>query len=305
MLKNTSLQNTHKPSAPASRVATPPAVSKPNAKITPAEVTLLAKYIYNVSGIHIEASKAYLLETRLGRLVEANKCATFTELHNKAKTDLTKSMEKQIIDAITTNETLFFRDTGPFELLKHKIVPELMDRHATKTISAPLRIWSAACSTGQEVFSIAIVLKELLGTNTRNKIKLLGTDLSNAAVKQASYGEYNKFEIERGLPHAQLQRYFTARGSNWKIKDEIRAMATFQQMNLMKPFTAIGKFDIIFCRNVAIYFTLEDRKKLFNKIADVLEPDGYLIIGSTESLTGVCPRFVPKRHLKSIFYQVR
>jgi chemotaxis protein methyltransferase CheR len=136
-------------------------------------------------------------------------------------------------------------------------------------------------------------------------VKLTGTDLSDAAVKQASYGTYNKFEIERGLPQASLQRYFTADGANWKIKDELRAMATFRKFNLMNPFTALGKFDIIFCRNVAIYFTLEDRKKLFNKIADVLEPDGFLVIGSTESLTGVCPRFVPQRHLKSIFYRLR
>jgi chemotaxis protein methyltransferase CheR len=134
---------------------------------------------------------------------------------------------------------------------------------------------------------------------------LLGTDLSDAAIKQASYGLYNRFEIERGLPRECLQRYFLSSGADWKIKDEIRSMATFRKMNLMQPFSGLGKFDIIFCRNVAIYFTLEDRKTLFNKIADVLEPDGYLIIGSTESLTGVCPRFVPKRHLKSIFYQLR
>ncbi len=275
------------------------------AKITPEEVNLLSKYIYGVSGINIEATKAYLLESRLGRLLETNQCATYAEFFYKAKADLSKRLEKEIIDAITTNETLFFRDSNPFELLKHKIIPEAMDRKSKQKLPSPLRIWSAACSTGQEVFSIAIVLKELFGTSGAAKIKLLGTDLSDAAVKQASYGKYNKFEIERGLPRERLQRYFVAQGDSWKIKDEIRAMATFRQMNLMLPFSGIGKFDIIFCRNVAIYFTLEDRKKLFNKIADTLEPEGFLIIGSTESLTGVCPRFVPKRHLKSIFYQTR
>jgi chemotaxis protein methyltransferase CheR len=279
--------------------------AKPRTKITPAEVTLLSKYIYGISGIHIEASKTYLLETRLIRLVEANQCATYTEFFHKAKTDLSKNIEKQVIDAITTNETLFFRDTSPFELLKHKIIPELMDRKSAKPLTSPLRIWSAACSTGQEVFSIAIVLKELLGGSGSANVTLMGSDLSAAAIKQASCGEYNKFEIERGLPRDQLQRYFVAKGASWKIKDEIRAMATFRQVNLMHPFMGIGKFDIIFCRNVAIYFTMEDRIKVFNKIADALNPDGYLIIGSTESLTGVCPRFVPKRHLKSIFYQIR
>ncbi len=289
--------------APAGAIPSVGGLTK-NVKIKPDEIQLIARYIYGISGIHIEASKSYLLETRLGRLLEAENCPSYTEFYHKAKTDSSKALEKKIVDAITTNETLFFRDGNPFELLKHKILPEVIDKHASKSVPAPIRIWSAACSTGQEVYSIAIVLKELLG-HTPVKYTLTGTDLSDAAVKQASYGSYNKFEIERGLPRERLQQYFTADGANWKIKDQIRAMATFKKFNLMHPFAGMGKFDIIFCRNVAIYFTLEDRKKLFAKIADILEPDGYLIIGSTESLTGVCPRFVPKRHLKSIFYQLR
>jgi chemotaxis protein methyltransferase CheR len=279
--------------------------ARKSVKIKPDEIQLFSKYIYSLSGINIEASKAYLIETRLGRILEGEKCASYAEFYHKIKADSSKLLEKKIIDAITTNETLFFRDSGPFELLKHKILPEVIDARSAKSAIAPIRIWSAACSTGQEVFSIAIVLKELLGSASRFNFKLMGTDLSDAAVKQASYGVYNKFEIERGLPHERLQRYFTSDGANWKIKDDIRSMATFQKFNLMHPFSTLGKFDIIFCRNVAIYFTLEDRKKLFNKIADALEKDGFLIIGSTESLTGVCPRFVPKRHLKSIFYQLR
>jgi chemotaxis protein methyltransferase CheR len=290
-------------SAPQAPVS-PKGGIKRTVKIKPDEIQLLSKYIYSLSGIHIEASKAYLLETRLGRVLEAENCESYSEFYHKVKADGSKALEKKIVDAITTNETLFFRDANPFELLKHKILPEVLDRQASKSLATPIRIWSAACSTGQEVYSIAIVLKELLGDGRVN-VKLTGTDLSDAAIQQASYGSYNKFEIDRGLPQTSLQRYFRADGANWKIKDELRAMATFRKFNLMHPFSALGKFDIIFCRNVAIYFTLEDRMKLFNKIADVLEPDGFLIIGSTESLTGVCPRFVPKRHLKSIFYQLR
>jgi chemotaxis protein methyltransferase CheR len=169
----------------------------------------------------------------------------------------------------------------------------------------PIRIWSSACSTGQEAYSIAIILKELLSNNNHYSVKLLGTDLSDAAVSAASYGTYNKFEIERGLSREKLNKYFSMSGSNWKINDDIRAMASFKKMNLLHPFTGLGKFDIIFCRNVAIYFNIEDRQKLFNKIADSLEPDGILIIGSTESLTGICSRFEPKRHLRSIFYTKR
>ncbi len=215
-----------------------------------------------------------------------------------------KKIEKEIIDAITTNETLFFRDKGPFELLQHKILPEIIDARSTKSSLKPrIKIWSAASSTGQELYSIAIVIKELLKDSTDYLFTLSGTDISDAAVAQASYGKYNRFEIERGLDKKYLQKYFTLFGDSWKIKDEIRAMVNFKKLNLMQPFTSLGKFDIIFCRNVAIYFTLEDRKKLFNKLADSLADDGYLVIGSTESLTGVCPRFVPKRHLRSIFYQ--
>ena len=131
----------------------------------------------------------------------------------------------------------------------------------------------------------------------------MGTDISDNAVAQASYGKYNKFEIDRGLDTGILRKYFTSFGDSWKISDEIRAMVNFRKFNLMQPFTALGKFDIIFCRNVAIYFTLEDRKKLFAKLAESLTDDGYLIIGSTESLTGICARFEPKKHLRSIFYQ--
>ena len=253
-------------------------------------------------------SDRYLLETRLGKLLEMEGCRSYAELYQKARQNSDKLLEKKVIDAITTNETLFFRDGSPFELLQHKILPEIIDARNFKafgTANPTVRIWSAACSTGQEVYSIAMVLKELLGDLKKYNITLLGTDLSDAAITQASAGQYNKFEIERGLKSDKLQRYFTASGPTWKIKDEIRYMATFKKINLLDSLSALGKFDIIFCRNVAIYFTLEDRKKLFHRLADLLEPDGYLIIGSTESLMGICDRFVPKRHLKSIFYQLK
>ncbi len=276
-------------------------------KIAPDEIKVITKYVYDISGISLDSTKKYLLETRLSNIAEEHGCKTFHELYRKSKTDSRKIIERAIIDAISTNETLFFRDTGPFELLKHKILPELIDARNAKLsrLKTPIRIWSAASSTGQEIYSVAIVLQELLGDTSKYSIKLLGTDISDAAVTQASSGKYNKFEIERGLTRDKLNKYFTLIGNNWKIKDQIRAMAIFRKLNLMLPFTGLGKFDIILCRNVAIYFTLEDKKKLFNKLAQTLEPDGYLLIGSTESLTGICPRFAPKRHLRSIFYQLK
>lgn len=274
-------------------------------KITPAELKLVSQYIYDISGIHLDQSKSYLFETRLSSIVEEHGCKSYQELYQQARRDPRKEIERKIINAISTNETLFFRDKGPFELLRHKILPEIIDARTPKSpgLKTNLKIWSAASSTGQELYSIAITIKELLQNNPSYNVSLLGTDISDDAISQASYGKYNKFEIERGLDRSQLQRYFTLFGDSWKIKDEIRAMVNFRKFNLMQPFNSLGKFDIIFCRNVAIYFTLADRKKLFNKIADALADDGFLVIGSTESLSGVCARFVPKRHLRSIFYQ--
>lgn len=274
-------------------------------KISPTELKIVAKYIHDISGIHLDQKKSYLFETRLSSIAEENGCSSYQELYQKAKTDPKKIIERKIINAISTNETLFFRDKGPFELMKHKILPEIIDARTptSPTLKTNVKIWSAASSTGQELYSIAIIINELIKNDPSFRFTLLGTDISDDAVAQASYGKYNKFEIERGLERSYLQKYFTLVGDSWKIRDEIRAMVSFRKFNLMQPFTSLGKFDIIFCRNVAIYFTLQDRKKLFTKIADSLADDGFLVIGSTESLSGVCGKFIPKRHLRSIFYQ--
>ncbi|MDH3356360.1 MAG: protein-glutamate O-methyltransferase CheR [Desulfobacteraceae bacterium] len=277
-------------------------------KVATDDIKAISKYILDISGIDLNEGKAYLIETRLGGLIKEYECSSYRDLCSKAKTDSNKSIENKIIDAISTNETLFFRDSGPFEVLQHKILPDLIDRRTEKSsglLPIPIRIWSTACSTGQEVYSIAIVLKELLPDLNKYNIKLLGTDISDSAIKQASYGTYNKFEIERGLSKEKLQKYFIPNGGNWKISDELRAMVSFTKRNILESFMGLGKLDIIFCRNVAIYFDLEERKKLFENIASVLEPDGFLIIGSTESLTGICPIFEPKRYLKTIYYQLR
>jgi chemotaxis protein methyltransferase CheR len=273
--------------------------------ITADEFSALSKYIYAISGVALDSSKSYLIETRLKTMMQQHGCVSYMDLYNKAKADRSGDMEKEMVNAMTTNETLFFRDASPFEVFKHKILPDLVDARSRQFPGrpVPLRIWSAACSTGQEVYSIAISLRETLGNLSNFNISILGTDISDEAVTKASYGKYNKFEIERGLPSQVLNKYFTLQGDGWKIRDEIRAMAVFKKFNLMKPFAGLGKFDVVFCRNVAIYFTPGDKKMVFDKIASVLEPDGVLVIGSTESLTGVTNAFEPKRYLRSIFYQ--
>jgi chemotaxis protein methyltransferase CheR len=276
--------------------------------ILPEEVKVLSQYIYSLSGISLDATKGYLLESRLTPLLKQNNIGTYSELYFKAKSDVTKVLPRKIVDAITTGETSFFRDASPFELLQHKILPDLIDMRSKAALPGrpiPIRILSAACSSGQEIYSTAIVIRELIPDLSRYDVRLMGIDISDQAVAAASRGAYNAIEIERGRPQDKLSKYFKAEGTTWKIKDEVRGMATFRNLNLMEDFRGIGKFDIVMCRNVAIYFKEDDRKKLFSRIGLILERDGYLIIGSTESLTGLCPEFEPKRYLRSVFYQLK
>jgi chemotaxis protein methyltransferase CheR len=276
-------------------------------KISKEDQRLFAQYIYELTAISLDDSKSYLLENRFKGLLQQENATGFRDLYNKAKADKSGRLEKAIIDAITTKETLFFRDKSPFELLKYKIIPDLVDRRrkpGTGNSPVKIRIWSAACSTGQEVYSIAIALREVLPDLKKYQVSILGTDISSEAIARASYGKYNSFEIERGMSGESLRKYFNpTEDGQWRIKDEIRAMAAFKKQNLMQPFPGFQRYDIIFCRNVAIYFSSEDKKNLFERIAGVLEKDGYLIIGSTESLTGVTDKLVPKRYMRSIYYQ--
>jgi chemotaxis protein methyltransferase CheR len=236
--------------------------------------------------------------------VAQTKAGTYSELYNKARSDPGGSLERAIIDAVTTGETLFFRDGAPFEVLREKILPELVDRRSrSATGKIPIRIWSAASSTGQELYSIAIVLREFLGASDRYDIRLVGTDISSEAVARASAGMYKDVEIERGMPSALLSRYFVRRESGWQICDQIRAMATFRTVNLLRDFSILGQYDIIFCRNVAIYFSEPDKTSLFARLAKALAPDGYLLIGATESLTSSSCGLEPRRHLRSGYYQ--
>jgi chemotaxis protein methyltransferase CheR len=169
----------------------------------------------------------------------------------------------------------------------------------------PIRIWSAACSTGQEVYSILIALKEVLGDLSAYAIRLLATDISDSAIARASRGFYPPGEIARGLSPELLARHFVAEEGGYRIKDEIRAFATFKRWNLFDDFSSFGRFDIVFCRNVAIYFTEEDKRGLFGRIERVLESDGAFIVGSTESLLHAAPCFEAMRYLRSVYYHKR
>ncbi|MBN2705949.1 MAG: protein-glutamate O-methyltransferase CheR [Deltaproteobacteria bacterium] len=276
-------------------------------KITPQEYQNYCKYIYDICGINLAPNQTYLVETRLATLIKNLGCNSFTELYNQSRGDRLKKIEQEIINAITTNETYFFRDKAPFDLLQFKIIPDLIDKRSSRSGLPPtIKIWSAACSFGQEVYSIAITLKELLGRDLpKYRISIVGTDISDEAISRSSYGLYNQFEVERGLPPEKLRLYFNQVDKGWRIKDELRAMVSFRKQNLFQSFTDLGRFDIVLCRNVAIYFTQPDKVKLYEKIASAMAPDGYLLIGAQESLTGITNMFEPKRYLRSIFYQLK
>lgn len=272
--------------------------------ITPDELAVWSRYIHDICGIYLDESKAYLLETRLGGLLREAGVHGFSEFYYKAKGDLSNTLRRRIIDAITTNETSFFRDTAPFELLRHKLIPELIDRRSKARVRpVSIRIWSAACSTGQEVYTTAILIKELVGDVRGYDIRILGTDISDRAIAQASYGHFSTQDLDRGISNDRRPRHFMADGDRWKVRDEIRALTTFRRMNLLEPFAFPAPFDIIFCRNVAIYFAEPDKIRLFKNIGKCLASDGCLLIGATESIGGLCPEFEPKRYLRAVFYQ--
>ncbi len=271
------------------------------------EFTAWRAYIKDLTGIYLDDTKAYLFESRFPPLLKETQSETYSELFFKVKKDLTRGLEKKVIDLITTGETSFFRDSSPFELFRFKILPDLIDHNSKlspKSEPISLKIWSAACSTGQEIYTLAILLKETLGNLDNYKIRLMATDISDAALAKASYGVYNEIEIDRGLSEELRRRYFEPHPKGWKIKDEIRTLVAFQNLNLMQDFSFLGTWDVIFCRNVAIYFQEPERKSLFDRLGKSLDSHGALVIGSTETLTGLCPQYEPKRYHRSVYYQI-
>lgn len=262
------------------------------------EFPLVLDYIQAASGMRFDPSKKLVIESRLSPLLEKYKCATFLELCNKSKNNL--STQTDFIDAITINETYFFRDTHPFQTFKTKFLPEAIDR---KGLRLPVRAWSAASSTGQEAYSMAMAALEILGEQAYKAFNITATDISDEVVTKASRGIYSKIDVQRGLTDALLNRFFIKEEPNWKVKDEVRALIRFSKFNLMESFTALPKFDIVFCRFVAIYFPQEQRLKLWKKIHDQLEPQGILLLGGSEILSDNGLYFERKIHNQTIYYQ--
>jgi len=270
-------------------------------QVKPEEIPDIDRLVSELCGVVLDETKGYLIDSRLGGVAEAAGCASFSDFFQKARSN--RTLQNQIIDAITTQETLFFRDTSPFEALKHKAIPETIDAKSGTTFAKRLRIWSAACSTGQEPYSIAMTLCDLLPDLASWDINILATDICDSAIAQASLGRYAPHEIQRGLAPNMLPKYFREESGGWRVKEELRSLIRFDRRNLLEPFTGMGPFDIIFCRNVAIYFETDVKRDLFNRLADLLTPEGYLFAGSSESLANLDARFIPQHHCRGIFYQ--
>ncbi len=272
------------------------------ATLTTEDIDAVCGLVDELCGICWDESKAYLIESRLQKIVQQESCENYRDLVRKVRAEVAPGLKPQFIDAVTTNETLWFRDSSPFDALQFKLVPELIDSKAGTPFPKRLRIWSAACSTGQEVYSIGITLAETIPDYLNWDIQILGTDISPAAVEQASYGAYGKLEMTRGMKTDLLNKYFVEQGNQWRICDEIRSLCRFQECNLHKPFGHLGHFDVIFCRNVAIYFDDADRRSLFERAAEILAPNGWVIVGSSESLAQLGPQWHPQQHCRANCY---
>lgn len=267
-------------------------------KITADELISLIMYIHEISGIALDESKDYLIESRLGPLVTELGCGSYYMLCQKARSN--EQVRNRMIDAISTRETSFFRDLSPFDLLKDKILPDHIKRQ-----TQALSIWSAASSTGQEIYSVAMILKEVLHNLEDWRLRILGTDISEAALAQAQMGRYNQIESQRGLPIEKRDTYFHKQGTMWCVQDCLRKMVSFQFFNLLNDFSSLGQFDVILCRNVAIYFDIETRKNLFDRLANQLTEKGVLLIGSTESLLGITDRFERNVYQGAVYYTLK
>ena len=271
--------------------------------MTAANIDAVCGLVLDLCGVYIDESKAYLIDSRLSQISQRAGCASYGELVRKARYGNDRSLQSSIVDAITTHETLFFRDDSPFEALQHKVLPDLLDLKSKTLFPKRLRIWSAACSTGQEPYSVAMALCELLSDIHAWDIKIHASDVSDESVRKASAGWYAAHEIERGLTKPRLQRFFTAAEGGWRANPELRGLISFERRNLLEPFRTLGPFDIVLCRNVAIYFKPEARDDLFLRLTQVMTPEGYLFVGSQESLVQLGPRFKPQLHCRGVFYR--
>jgi chemotaxis protein methyltransferase CheR len=256
--------------------------------VSPFDYEYLRKLLKDHSGLDLSAEKQYLIESRLLPLARKAGISDIGELVQKIKGGPT-ALVTQVVEAMTTNETFFFRDKVPFDHFRASIMPEMLQARPGKSI----RIWCAAGSTGQEPYSLAMCLKEMSAALFGWRVEILATDLSQEVLEKSKAGIYSQFEVQRGLPIQLLVKYFKQAGELWQINPEIRAMVQHRQLNLLHDFSQLGVFDVIFCRNVLIYFDQDTKINIFNRLAKVTEPDGFLVLGAAETVVGLTDLFKP------------
>jgi chemotaxis protein methyltransferase CheR len=257
--------------------------------VTPLDYEFLRKLLKERSGLDLSADKQYLVESRLIPLARRVGLAGIAELTAKMRSG-SEALTTEVVEAMTTNETFFFRDKIPFDHLRETVLPELLQARANRR---SLRIWCAASSSGQEPYSIAMCLKEFASTLTGWRIEILATDLSQGVLDKSRAGIFSQFEVQRGLPIQMLVKHFTQVGELWQLNADIRAMVQHRRLNLLQDFSHLGTFDVIFCRNVLIYFDQDTKAGIFDRLARMLEADGVLALGAAESVVGITDAFKP------------
>lgn len=271
------------------------------------EFNLLRGLIESECGIKMDENKMYLVESRLAKLVLESGHKSYHEFYTQAKSPEGITLKNKIIDAMTTNETLWFRDEKPYLLLRDVIFPKFIEEiKAGKR--RQVNIWSAACSTGQEPYSVVMMAKESgiargMPNFADNHLSVLATDISSSAIRIAQMGRYDKLAMSRGMLPGMMEKYFETKGVISSPKPDVRQPVKFKEFNLQDPCIGLGKFDVILLRNVAIYFSKEFKEELLKKLSGVLNPNGVFFLGSSESMLGLETPFKSKNHNNIIYYQ--
>jgi len=266
--------------------------------MNPALFGALAALLKSRSGLVIGPDKLYLLEVRLAPIVKAEGLRDLDALADRLRRPGTEALAHAVVEAMTTNESFFFRDEKPFAHFRARALPELA---AARPAGAALRVWSAASSSGQEAYSLAMIATECRAQLGDRRVEIIGTDLSGEQVARARAGLYNQFEIQRGLPMQMLVKHFRKEPTGWRITDALRERVQFREWNLLSDLRPLGSFDIVFCRNVLIYFDQPTKRRVLEAIAQQMPPDGLLYLGGAETVLGVSDRFEPLAGHRGIY----
>jgi len=256
----------------------------------PEDFDFLSKLVKEQSGLVLTQDKAYLLESRLMPVARQRGMKGLEELTDTLRTRKEVALINEVTEAMTTNESFFFRDIKPFDLFRDHVLPQLAKNRATKK---SFRVWCAAASSGQEPYSLAITLKEEAAKLAGWKTEIVGTDISKEILEKAKSGLYSQFEVQRGLPIQLLLKYFKKQEDMWQADAALRAMVTYKEFNLLKDLSPLGKFDVVFCRNVLIYFDQETKTKVLEQISRLMPEDGVLFLGGAETVLGISDKFKP------------